>query len=127
MTSPISGIVSKRFSDQGQIVQAGQPVFVVNDPGEKWVVANVEETKIRRVQRGATAKVKADAFPKRPFEGKVEFVGSAATSEFALLPADNPSGNFIKITHRLPVRISISDPENQLRPGMMVVVDIEAK
>ena len=127
VASPISGIVSKRFSDQGQIVQAGQPVFVVNDPGEKWVVANVEETKIRRVQRGATAKVKADAFPKHPFEGKVEFVGSAAISEFALLPADNPSGNFIKITHRLPVRISVSDPENQLRPGMMVVVDIEAK
>ena len=57
----------------------------------------------------------------------MEFIGSAAISEFALLPADNPSGNFIKITHRLPVRISVSDPENHLRPGMMVVVDIEAK
>ena len=127
VTSPISGVVSKRFSDRGQIVQAGQPVFVVNDPADKWVVANVEETKIRRVQRGATAKVKADAFPKHPFEGKVEFVGSAAISEFALLPTDNPSGNFIKITHRLPVRISVNDPEDQLRPGMMVVVDIKAK
>ena len=57
----------------------------------------------------------------------MEFVGSAAISEFALLPADNPSGNFIKITHRLPVRITLSDPENQLRPGMMVVVDIVAQ
>jgi len=127
VASPVTGVVSKRFADQGQLVQQGQPVFTVNNPAEKWVVANVEETKIRRVQRGAKANIEADAFPNRIFEGKVEFLGSAAISEFALLPADNPSGNFIKITHRLPVRIAVQDPENQLRPGMMVVVDIEAK
>ena len=57
MKSPISGVVSKRLADQGQIVQAGQPVLMVNNPEEKWVVANVEETKIRRVQRGAKVKV----------------------------------------------------------------------
>jgi multidrug resistance efflux pump len=57
----------------------------------------------------------------------VEFIGAAAVSEFALLPAENPSGNFVKITHRLPVRISVKDPENQLKPGMMAVVAIEAK
>ncbi len=125
--SPISGVISKRLADQGQIVQPGQPIFVVNDPGEKWVVANVEETKIRRVQKGARARVEADAHPGRPFDGKVEFIGAAAISEFALLPADNPSGNFIKITHRIPVRISVQDPENRLSPGMMVVVDVEAK
>jgi len=125
--SPISGVVSKRLADQGQIVQPGQPIFVVNDPGEKWVVANVEETKIRRVQKGAKAIVEADAYPGRPFEGKVEFIGAAAISEFALLPADNPSGNFIKITHRIPVRISVQDPGNRLSPGMMVVVDVEGK
>ena len=127
VASPINGVVSKRFADQGQLVQQGQPVFTVNNPAEKWVVANVEETKIRRVQRGAKAHIEADAFPKRIFEGKVEFLGSAAISEFALLPADNPSGNFIKITHRLPVRIGVMDPENHLRPGMMVVVNIEAR
>ncbi len=125
--SPIAGVISKRLADQGQIVQPGQPIFVVNDPGEKWVVANVEETKIRRVQKGAKAKVEADAYPRHPFDGKVEFIGAAAISEFALLPADNPSGNFIKITHRIPVRVSVQDPENRLSPGMMVVVDIEAK
>ena len=125
--SPISGVISKRLADQGQIVQPGQPIFVVNDPEEKWVVANVEETKIRRVQKGAKAKVEADAHPGQPFNGKVEFIGAAAISEFALLPADNPSGNFIKITHRIPVRVSVQDPENRLSPGMMVVVDIEAR
>ncbi len=125
--SPIRGVISKRLADQGQMVQPGQPILVVNDPGDKWVVANVEETHVRRVRQGAKAKIEVDAFPNRTFEGRVEFIGAAALSEFALLPADNPSGNFIKITHRLPVRISVKDPQNLLKPGMMVVVEIKAQ
>ena len=125
--SPISGVISKRFADQGQLVQSGQPLLVVNNPSEKWVVANVEETKVRKVHQGSKARVEVDAYPGRDFEGQVEFIGSAALSEFALLPAENPSGNFVKITHRLPVRISVKDPDHLLKPGMMVVVAIEAK
>ncbi len=124
--SPIRGVISKRLADQGQMVQPGQPILMVNDPEDKWVVANVEETHVRRVRQAAEVKVEVDAFPNRTFEGRVEFIGAAALSEFALLPADNPSGNFIKITHRLPVRISVKDPQNLLKPGMMVVVAIEA-
>jgi membrane fusion protein (multidrug efflux system) len=101
--------------------------LIVNDPGDKWVVANVEETKVRRVCAGAKVNIEADAFPGHVFEGRVESVGAAALSEFALLPSDNPSGNFIKITHRLPVRIFVKDPQNLLKPGMMVVVAIEAR
>jgi membrane fusion protein (multidrug efflux system) len=125
--SPISGVISKRLADQGQVVQVGQPLLIVNNPTEKWVVANVEETKVRRVRQGAKATVEVDAFPGRDFEGRVEFIGSAASSEFALLPSENPSGNFIKITHRIAVRVSVQDPKNMLKPGMMVVVAIEAK
>lgn len=123
--SPIRGVISKRFCEEGQMVQPGQPILVVNDPADKWVVANIEETKIRRIQKGARVTLKADAFPNHPFEGRVESIGAAALSEFALFPSDNPSGNFIKITHRLPVRIFVRDPENHLKPGMMVVVAIE--
>jgi membrane fusion protein, multidrug efflux system len=125
--SPISGTISKRLADQGQVVQVGQPLLIVNNPGEKWVVANVEETKVRRVHPGAKVTVEVDAFPGNSFEGQVEFIGSAASSEFALLPSENPSGNFIKVTHRIPVRVSVKDPKNKLKPGMMVVVAIEAK
>jgi len=124
--SPIRGVVAKRFADQGQNVQPGQTLLVVNNPEEKWVVANVEETKVRRVRKGAGVRIEVDAFPGQTFEGQVEFIGSAALSEFALLPADNPSGNFVKITHRLPVRITVKDPQNHLKPGMMVVVAIAA-
>ncbi len=125
--SPVAGRISKRLADQGQMVQPGQTILVVNDPADKWVVANVEETKVRRVQKEAVSRIEADAYPGRTFAGRVESVGSAASSEFALLPAENPSGNFIKITHRLPVRILVKDPGNLLKPGMMVVVAIEAK
>jgi len=124
--SPIHGVISKRLAEEGQIVQIGQPILVVNDPGEKWVVANVAETKVRRVRRGAKVNIEADAFPGHVFKGRVESIGAVAISEFALLPSDNPSGNFIKITQRLPVRIFVKDPENMLKPGMMVVVSIEA-
>ena len=92
------------------MVQLGQPLLIVNNPKEKWVVANVEETKVRRVRQGAKVKVEVDAFPGKDFEGQVEFISSAASSEFALLPAENPSGNFIKVTHRIPVRVSVKDP-----------------
>jgi membrane fusion protein (multidrug efflux system) len=125
--SPINGVISRRLAEEGQIVQIGQPILVVNDPGEKWVVANVGETKVRRVRKGAKVNIEADAFPGHVFEGQVESIGAAAISEFALLPSDNPSGNFIKITQRLPVRIFVRDPENLLKPGMMVVVTIEAR
>lgn len=125
--SPIRGVVAKRMADQGQMVQPGQPIFVVFNPEDKWIVANVEETKVRRVQPGADVKVSVDAFPGQEFKGQVVFIGAAAVSEFALLPSDNPSGNFIKITHRIPVRITVQDSKNSLRPGMNVLVAIEAK
>jgi membrane fusion protein (multidrug efflux system) len=125
--SPITGVVAKRVADQGQMVQPGQSILVVFDPGDKWIVANVEETKVRRVQPGADVKVSVDAFPGQEFKGQVVFIGAAALSEFALLPSDNPSGNFIKITHRIPVRITVQDSKNLLRPGMNVVAAIEAK
>ena len=124
--SPIHGVISKKLCEEGQMVQPGQPILVVNDPGDKRVMANIEETKIRRVRKGSKVNIEADAFPGKSFEGKVESIGAVALSEFALLPSDNPSGNFIKITHRIPVRIFVKDPENLLKPGMMVVVTIEA-
>jgi membrane fusion protein (multidrug efflux system) len=69
--------------------------------------------------------VHVDAYPDDVFEGTIERIGVAATSEFALLPNPNPSGNFTKVTQRLPVRIAIDQQDGRLRPGMMVVVDIE--
>jgi membrane fusion protein (multidrug efflux system) len=68
--------------------------------------------------------VRVDAYPGRVVHGEIYRIGQAATSKFALLPDPNPSGNFTKITQRLPVRIRLTDKDVELRPGMMVEVDI---
>jgi membrane fusion protein, multidrug efflux system len=90
-----------------------------------WVDANVKETDFRKLQLGARASIAVDAYPGRVFVGKVVRLGEAATSQFALLPSPNPSGNFTKVTQRLPVRITVAQDGALLRPGMMVEVEID--
>jgi len=123
--SPIEGVISKRIANRGEMVQPGQPVVFVNDPRKCWIVANIEETHIRKVRVGAPVLVKVDAYPGKTITGRVVSIGSATTSEFSLLPADNPSGNFIKVTRRIPVRISVATNPDTLRPGMMVQVAVQ--
>ena len=123
--SPIKGILSKKISNPGEVVQPGQPIVFVNDPEDIWVEANIEETKIRKVEKGAPVIVKVDAYPGRKFNGKVTIIGSATTSQFSLIPSANPSGQFVKVTQRIPVRISVDDSDNLLKPGMMVTVAIK--
>ena len=100
---------------------------MVHDPKRVWIDANVKETDIRKVKIGQVADVTVDAFPDKKFSGKVIAIGNAATSEFALLPTPNPSGNFTKITQRLRVRVAIDQEQNLLRPGMMVEVFIDVR
>ena len=73
---------------------------------------------------GAQVTVSVDAFPGRTFQGEVVRIGSAATSQFALLPSPNPSGNFTKISQRIPIKIRISQDNGRFLPGMMVEIEI---
>jgi membrane fusion protein, multidrug efflux system len=84
----------------------------------------VKETAIGQLKPGMKADIRIDAYPGRVYHGKIYRIGQAATSKFALLPDPNPSGNFTKITQRLPVRILLSEKDPLLRPGMMVEIDI---
>jgi membrane fusion protein (multidrug efflux system) len=120
--SPIDGVVSRKRVEHGEMVQRGQPVLVVNDPSNVWVLTNVKETYIRDVHVGSPVDVWVDAYPHRIFRGMVESVGAAAISEFALFP---PTGNFTKVEQRIPVRIAFENPNGLLKPGMMVIVGIE--
>jgi membrane fusion protein (multidrug efflux system) len=99
--------------------------MLVHNPAAVWVEANIKETDIRHLSPGMTVDVAIDAYPDQTFSGTVERIGEAATSEFALLPNPNPSGNFTKVTQRLPVRIALKPSAIPLRPGMMAVVNIE--
>jgi len=122
--SPISGVVDKSFANASEYVSAGQRLLMVHDPKKIWVSANVRETDIKYLKLGSDATVTVDAYPDEALQGKITRIGNAATSEFALLPTPNPSGNFTKIAQRLNIRIELDTANTQLRPGMMVEVDI---
>ena len=124
VVSPLEGVVSRVFVEVGEYVQPGQRIALVHDPRNIYVEANVRETDIRRLFLDQAVRIEVDAYPDLSFEGRIEMIGAAATSEFALLPNPNPSGNFTKVTQRLPVRISIDQLDGLLRPGMMVEVFI---
>ncbi|MEO3472730.1 HlyD family secretion protein [Roseomonas sp. CAU 1739] len=126
---PFNGTVDRVFVDPGEYVTPGQRLMLVHDPARVRVEANVKETEIRFFRPGSPVRLHVDAYPGRSFEGVVERVGGAATSEFALLPSPNPSGNFTKITQRLPMRIALrpGTADGLLRPGMMVEVEAQAR
>jgi len=123
--SPLTGVVDRVFAEPGEYVEPGQRIALMHDPSLVWVEANVRETDIRKLVLGQAVEVRVDAYPDVPFAGRIIRIGAAATSAFALLPNPNPSGNFTKVTQRLPVRIAVAQKNGMLRPGMMVEVLID--
>lgn len=104
--SPVGGVVIKKLGQVGEVVTAGQPLFMVVDPAGFYVTANVEETKVKRVRPGQRAEVSVDALPGQRFVGRVTEVGLATQATFSLLPSMT-SGTFTKVTQRVPVRIEV--------------------
>ena len=125
--SPVNGVVDKTFVKVGEYVTPGQRLALVHDPDKIWIEANIKETQIRKLKIGQRVELGVDAYPDIAFEGRVLSIGNATTSEFALLPSPDPSGNFTKITQRLPVRIALQQKDGLLRPGMMVEVNIDIR
>jgi membrane fusion protein (multidrug efflux system) len=125
IVSPIDGIIDETFANSGEYVYPGQRILMIHDPDTLWIKANIKETDIRNIQEGLQVTVDVDAYPDQSFSGKVTRIGSAATSQFALLPSPNPSGNFTKVTQRLEVQVALDQHYEQLRPGMMVELAIK--
>jgi membrane fusion protein (multidrug efflux system) len=128
--SPVDGMVAKKWTVPGNVVQPAQPIYTIYDLKDLWVNANFKETQIHLLRRGDPAVVTVDAFPGRTFTGKVESIGVATASQFALIPPDNTTGNFTKVTQRVPVRISLDnpDPVGQVPvPGMSVEVRVDTR
>lgn len=129
--SPDDGVVVKKWVMRGDIVQPSQPIFTIYDLDSLWITANFEETKIASIERGAPVDISVDAYPNLKVQGRVQMIISATASEFALIPPNNASGNFTKITQRIPVRIKIVKDSSEVRhkpmplmPGMSVMVKI---
>ena len=125
LTAPADGKVVMTFVRNGEHVAAGQRILMFHDPNKTWIEANIRETDVGRIKLGMKAAIKVDAYPGTVFRGEVFRIGQAATNRFALLPDPNPSGNFTKITQRLPLRMKLLEQDARLRPGMMVEVFIE--
>lgn len=131
--SPSDGVIAKRWVLAGDVVAPGQPIFTAFNLENVWVTANFEETKISSIRIGDPVHISVDAYANDDFSGEVLFVGAATASQFSLIPPNNASGNFTKVTQRVPVRISIkSQSQSQLSPvtlvpGMSVVVRIDLR
>ena len=125
--SPVDGVVGKVSVRPGDVVKAGVPLFPIVDSSNWWVDANFKETDLTRIHPGQTATVSIDMYPGQEFSGVVEAVSPVSTSAFTLLPPQNASGNWIKLTQRFPVRVSISlkpdDPAMRLGASANVTID----
>ncbi|MDU2065225.1 MAG: HlyD family secretion protein [Sporomusaceae bacterium] len=126
--APVAGVVAKVPIDIGEMVAVGQTLYSVTNPADAWIEANIEETEVGKVKLGQQVDFIVDAYPGKTLKGEVMDIGAATGSQFALLPADNSSGNFTKVTQRLAVKIKVIDAENLiLKPGMSSTVKIHTR
>ncbi len=128
ITAPEAGKVTKKNAEIRAFVQIGQPLMaIVTD--EVWVVANFKETQLTRVHPGQAVTVKVDAFPDLNLKAHVDSIQSGTGGRFSLLPAENATGNFVKVVQRVPVKIVFDGlpPGLMLVPGMSVEPTIHIK
>ena len=127
--APVSGIVSKRNIEPGQVVQPGQPLISIVNLEDLWVSANFKETQLKNMKVGQPATIKVDAYGIK-YKGHVDSIGGATGARFSLLPPENATGNYVKVVQRIPVKIVFEkgqDVEHKLRPGMSVVPTVLTK
>jgi membrane fusion protein (multidrug efflux system) len=122
VTAPVSGAVSNRTVEVGQNVQPGQVMMMIIplDEANLWVTANFKETQLRNIRQGQAAEIEVDATGKT-YKGHVDSIAGASGDRFSLLPAENATGNYVKVVQRIPIKIVFDNGElkqHELRPGM---------
>ncbi|AIG28264.1 HlyD family secretion protein [Brevibacillus sp. 7WMA2] len=128
LRAPITGTVLKVTAKSGEVVAPGQSVATIVDMNKLYVSANIEETDLGRIHVGQSVEFTLDSFKGQTFRGQVSELGTATASTFSLLPATSTSGNFTKVTQRIPIKISINDKQNsRILPGMSAVIKIHLK
>lgn len=128
--APADGIVSQASSVKvGQFVGSGTPVFSLVETGDAWVEANFKETQLTNMKVGQHAEVVIDTFPDKVFHATLEAIGAGTGAEFSLLPAQNATGNWVKVTQRVPVRFKLDPGQTDLplRTGMSATVDVDTE
>ena len=126
--APASGVIANFELRPGSMVQSGVPIFTVIGDSEYWVDANFKETELRRVKPGQKATIVVDMYRDHEFKGEVQSLSGGSGQAFSLLPAQNATGNWVKVTQRVPVRVRVLNPdaEHPLRIGTTATVRVEA-
>lgn len=131
ITAPVSGIVSKRNIQIGQLVNTGQSMFAIVNDSSIYVTANFKETQLDKMQVGQPVEIDVDTYPDHDFHGEVVSFSGATGAKFSLLPPDNATGNYVKVVQRVPVRIKFdsmtAEWNRRLIPGMSVKVQVRVK
>lgn len=125
--APQPGKLGKKNVTAGQYVQAGTPLFSIVNDSTYWIVANFKETQIKKFHAGMPVEIELDAYPDVKLSGKIESLSDATGAKFSLIPPDNASGNFVKVTQRVPVKISIDELNKHkdiLRAGLSAEISI---
>jgi membrane fusion protein (multidrug efflux system) len=129
IVAPVAGIVTHRSVDAGNYVSPGQPLFaLVQD--DRWVTANFKETQLASIRPGQVVDLSIDAVPSVTFHGKVDSFQAGTGTVFSTLPAENATGNYVKIVQRLPVKIVFDDKrvkDYPLVPGMSVTPSVRVR
>ncbi len=128
--APVSGKTGKINVAKGQYVQPGQNLFTIINDSNFWITANFKETQLEKMRVGQPVEIKIDAFPNLKITGKITTISDATGAKFSLLPADNASGNFVKLVQRIPVKIEIDNPQQYkdlLRAGLSTEVAVKVK
>jgi membrane fusion protein (multidrug efflux system) len=128
IATPSTGKIGKKNINIGQFVQAGTPIFSVVNDSSYWIVANFKESQLAYLYEGKKVNIRLDAYADLQIQGTILSLSDATGAKFSLLPPDNSSGNFIKVTQRIPVKISIDNQaafKNKLRAGMSVFITVD--
>ncbi|MER9326964.1 HlyD family secretion protein [Mesorhizobium sp. M0488] len=126
--APADGVISQASSFKvGQFVGAGTPLFSLVETGDTWIDANFKETQLTHMKPGQKAEIMVDTYPGKTFEAAVKAIGAGTGAEFSLLPAQNATGNWVKVTQRIPVRLELTDADAKmaLRTGMSATVTVD--
>ena len=127
ITAPVAGRVTKLTAAKGGYAAVGQALMMFV-PREVWVTANFKETQLNLMRPGQPVNIAIDAYPGRTFAGHVDSVQSGSGTAFSLLPAENATGNYVKIVQRVPVKITFDKmPDVLLGPGMSVVPTVKVR
>ncbi len=130
IVAPEDGFVTRKAVQEGQLVQIGTPLLALSQSDDIWVVANFKETQLDLMRVGQPVEITVDAYPSQTFHGKIDSFQLGTGSRFSVLPAENATGNYVKVVQRVPVKIVFDetpDTAHLLAPGMSVEPSVKVR